>query len=209
MGIRSYACRVRGHDEHHTVHAESIGKAKKEYFDLVSECCPDLRFTDIRARCLGGPVTDEGFARTANYRGVPFARIGMRVEVAGDPGVIVGKNSSAAEGWRRFHALLDDMDWKVIRVRRLYSKKATAQRSIQTVFKGKREAAELYVSSYKYGGHVEDLTDHKHYRVYTYERDDSSEEYPQHEEFLVAVPAIVRDKQAKSFEAKWKASFSC
>ena len=36
------------------------------------------------------------FAHTAEYRGVPFARIGMKVRFSnGDEGIIKGKNSSA------------------------------------------------------------------------------------------------------------------
>lgn len=103
MNIRAYECRVKGFDWSGTIHAESAAKAKYRYWRDVSEPWPDVKFTHIRCRLLGAPITDESFAKTAQYRGVPFAKIGMRVQVEGRSGVIVGKNSSA-----NFEVLFDD-----------------------------------------------------------------------------------------------------
>lgn len=50
-------------------------------------------------------IDDHEFIKTAEYRCVPFARIGMRVEVSGKSGVIAGKNSSAS-----FDILFDGHD---------------------------------------------------------------------------------------------------
>ncbi len=92
--LQSYACRIVGDNHETIVHHRTPGKAKREYHSLISDCCPDLQFTDIRVRRLGGPVTPDGFRRTADYRGVPFARVGMQVSVGGQSGVIVGNNCS-------------------------------------------------------------------------------------------------------------------
>jgi hypothetical protein len=93
--LRAFECGVKGTDWTRIVHALSRGKAKYEYWHDVTEPWPDIPFTAITCRVLGPPQTDAGFIKTATYRGVPLARIGMRVEVDGEPGVIVGKNSSA------------------------------------------------------------------------------------------------------------------
>lgn len=103
MKVQSYACRLKFHDHETTFCATSPGKAKAMYFSDVSDCLPDLQFTDVRVRCLGGPVTTGAFRRTAEYRGVPFARIGMQVSVGGERGIIVGNNESA-----NFNVLFDD-----------------------------------------------------------------------------------------------------
>ena len=95
MVVSSFACRIKGDSHETTVHALTPGQAKSEYFRNVADVLPDLRFTDVRCRRLGGPIHSDNFLRTAKYRGVPFARIGMRVLVGGEQGVIVGHNSSA------------------------------------------------------------------------------------------------------------------
>jgi hypothetical protein len=93
--IRSYECSISNWERSTVVHAISRGKAKAEYFYDVKDCCPDLKFTDVLCRAIGAPMQCDGFARTANYRGVPFAKIGMKVECGGHTGYIVGKNSTA------------------------------------------------------------------------------------------------------------------
>ena len=103
MTIQSFACRIKGQDHEHIVNTTSPGKAKSSYYDHLAECCPDLKYTDIRVRRCGGVLTSDDFLRTATYRGVPFARIGMRVSVGGEFGRIVGNNSSA-----NFNVLFDD-----------------------------------------------------------------------------------------------------
>jgi len=95
MGLRAFDCGVRGTDWHRTVHAATPGKAKAIYWRDVCEAWPDTPFTAVTVHCIGDPRTDDGFLKTAAYRNVPFARIGMRVEVAGHSGFIAGKNSSA------------------------------------------------------------------------------------------------------------------
>lgn len=55
----------------------------------------DALYTAIRCRKTGSPKAIEAFQQVANYRGIPFAKIGMRVEVDGEKGLIMGHNSSA------------------------------------------------------------------------------------------------------------------
>ena len=73
----------------------SAGKAKSAYFNDISPHCDWLKYTHIKVRSLGAPITDEKFLNTAKYRNVPFARVGMAVEVLGRRGLIIGSNSSA------------------------------------------------------------------------------------------------------------------
>lgn len=105
--LRAYECSVRGTDWHRTVHAESAGKAKSEYWRDVTEPWPDVPFTAVTCRVIGGPVTSDAFRRTAEYRGVPFARVGMRVQAGEWHGVIVGNNDSA-----NFDVLFEDGPFK-------------------------------------------------------------------------------------------------
>jgi hypothetical protein len=65
----------------------------------------EVSFRDVRVRAfgLGRSGCGKDIARVAEYRGVPFVRPGMRVEVAGSPGRIVGVNSSA-----NFDVVFDD-----------------------------------------------------------------------------------------------------
>lgn len=93
--MRAFACRLADHPYETTIHARNRNQAKYIYLLRVQDPMPDARWTDIRCRTLGDPVTDKAFRETAQYRGVPFARIGMRVSVDEKFGYIVGKNSSA------------------------------------------------------------------------------------------------------------------
>jgi hypothetical protein len=74
----------------------SPGKAKVEYWHDVRESWPDIPFTAVTACLEGRPITDEHFLSTAAYRGVPFARVGIKVHVdVTGFGVITGNNYSA------------------------------------------------------------------------------------------------------------------
>lgn len=93
--FKTYFCRIGSYSEQPYV-ASSSGKAKSECLNDARDWHPDLKFTDIRARCSGKLITDSGFAHNAKYRDIEFAHIGMRVIVTGcGSGTIVGHNSSA------------------------------------------------------------------------------------------------------------------
>ena len=91
--LQSFACRLRGSDHERILNRETAGQAKADYFRDISEI--GCRYTDIRVRRLGAPITTDGLARTAKRRGVPFARAGMRVKVGDDFGHIVDNNDSS------------------------------------------------------------------------------------------------------------------
>lgn len=93
--MRAYEVGVIGKEWRTVVHAMTAGKAKYLYLLDIRDCYEGISFKHLTCRSLGAPRTDDGFLKTAKYRGVPFARIGMRVEVEGSSGLIVGKNSSA------------------------------------------------------------------------------------------------------------------
>jgi hypothetical protein len=109
--LRRYKVRPIGDPDHpwSSQVATSPSGAKYKYwqsmdfYDSFSEC-----FMMFEVRLEGGPLwpTSEAFRENAQYRGIPFAYCGMRVEVAGKPGIIVGHNSSANldvlfDGWDR------------------------------------------------------------------------------------------------------------
>lgn len=102
--VRSYAVWLVPHEDWaRNIVAVSGGKAKTQFLrDLDLD---GVDYLDVRCKVQKGFVTDDEFKRTAEYRGVPFARIGMRVEVGCNAGVIVGKNSSA-----NFNVLFDGDD---------------------------------------------------------------------------------------------------
>lgn len=96
MKVKGYLCSVIGHEDHETpINAMSASKARYQFWLRVSDCAPDLPLTMIKVRSARGPITSQAFKRNAEYRGIPFAHCGMRVEVGGKPGVIVGHNCSA------------------------------------------------------------------------------------------------------------------
>lgn len=102
--LRAFACRVRGCDHETVINSTSIGRAKREF--LINLDIDGIEFTDIRVRRLGAPVTTDDLRRIAEYRGVPFARAGMLVQVGGDRGRIIGHNSSA-----NFDVLFEEGRW--------------------------------------------------------------------------------------------------
>lgn len=65
-----------------------MGKCYDSFADFLADIVSCRRA--FRVHC----TTDEAFAETARDRGVPFARIGMRVSVAGRFGTITGCNSA-------------------------------------------------------------------------------------------------------------------
>jgi hypothetical protein len=80
------------------VYAATPGKAKHKRLLELRDGWDDIEYTGMRCKRLAGFAsneTDEDFARVAEYRGIPFARLGMFVEVSGKRGIIVGHNSSS------------------------------------------------------------------------------------------------------------------
>jgi hypothetical protein len=99
--VSAYACRLRGSEHETVINSTSPGRAKREF--LLDLDMGGVEYTDIRVRRVGGPVTTDGIKRVAEHRGVPFAKAGMRVIVSGEPGRIVGHNSSG-----NFDVLFDE-----------------------------------------------------------------------------------------------------
>jgi len=80
--IRAYEVGLRGQDHWTTVHAATAGKAKYSFWMDVRDCL-EVKYIDVVSRVADSLFvqTDE-FQRTAKYRGVPFARIGMKAMTA-------------------------------------------------------------------------------------------------------------------------------
>jgi hypothetical protein len=103
LSLRAFEVNVKGRNWQSTVHALTAGKAKYEYLIGVRESWPDVNFTDLTCHSIGGPRDTAAFRRVAEYRGLPFAHIGMKVECDGRRGVILGHTDSA-----NFEVLFDD-----------------------------------------------------------------------------------------------------
>lgn len=80
-------------------HGTTAAKARYAAYLDMSECYES--FADFLADIVScrrifriHATTDESFAEMANNRGIPFARIGMRVSAAGRYGTITGCNVS-------------------------------------------------------------------------------------------------------------------
>lgn len=84
--------------------AETPGKAKYNYWNTLTECC-EIEFSKfikiVKCKLLNKFsykdlfTTDlESFERMKYYRGIEFAFLGMKVEMNGKPGRIVGSNRS-------------------------------------------------------------------------------------------------------------------
>jgi hypothetical protein len=93
--IRSYTCGLRWNTEGTTICAPSAGKARYRMLLDLGDCYHGLTFSDIWVRSNRSVVEPVGFRRCVQNRGVPFARIGMRVIVDRREGRIVGHNDSA------------------------------------------------------------------------------------------------------------------
>lgn len=86
-----------------TVVAETAGKAKYKHFQYMREFW-DVEFQEflkyVTCRKVGPASAKsffgnkEQFERNCIYRNIPFAYQGMRIEVAGKMGTIVGSNNS-------------------------------------------------------------------------------------------------------------------
>jgi hypothetical protein len=96
LRVRAYSCWPKQRpDWATTIHAFTPSAARCEAWRGIREAWDGIKYTDMRSRFIGAPVTDDDFRRVAESRGVPFARVGMGVIVDGKPGVLVGANDSA------------------------------------------------------------------------------------------------------------------
>lgn len=102
--IRSFECGVRGVERTSVIQHVSAAKAKYEFWRMWCEVLNPVDSREIwkklTCRVLGGPVQTEAFRHTASYRGLTFARIGMKVQVGDEKhgiwnGYIVDRNNSA------------------------------------------------------------------------------------------------------------------
>ncbi len=96
--VFAFACRVVWAPEWgETIYnRHTAGQAKAEHFHQVRDSWSNTKYTDIRVRKVGAPVSSEQFISNAKYRGLPDVRCGQRVNVRSvGLGTIVGHNSSA------------------------------------------------------------------------------------------------------------------
>ena len=101
--LHAWAVRRVGDDHESIVNHTSRGRAIADSLHDWQDAWPDTKFTDMRARKVGAPITTARLRRVAEYRGTPWAHAGARVELAdGRCGFIVDGNDSA-----NFDVLLD------------------------------------------------------------------------------------------------------
>lgn len=96
MKCYAFEITVKGRPEWaQTINATTLGRAKAEYFSDLRDAWPDVPFTALRGRKVGGPSSSEQFIRNARYRGLPALRCGDTVRVGDSSGVVVGHDASA------------------------------------------------------------------------------------------------------------------
>ena len=93
MTIRAYECGIRDHPGATVIHHTSRGRAKAEF--LADLDMPEFVFTDVRCRVIGRPVQTDAFRHMAESRAIPFAHVGMKVQVGDRFGRIIGHNSAS------------------------------------------------------------------------------------------------------------------
>lgn len=78
------------------IYALSRAKARYQFYQRLREVADHIRFQDIRVSGSADPsiARAQRVRRIGTHRGLPFARIGMRVEVDGRAGVLVDGNDS-------------------------------------------------------------------------------------------------------------------
>ena len=101
--IFSFEVRVDGTDWVRIINERTAGKARRSYYNDLIDAWPDVPFTALRCRKIGGPHTSERFRSTARDRGIPSLKCGQRVTVMGNSGTIVGHNEAA-----NFVVIFDD-----------------------------------------------------------------------------------------------------
>jgi hypothetical protein len=113
--VYSFACTMTWWEHESIIIARTRAKAKREYLLHVQDVGfykagdPDrkAKYVDVRCRKVGtiggrpdlvtvDPAENAQFYRNARYRNLPeWVRIGTRVKVSGEAGVIVGHNADA------------------------------------------------------------------------------------------------------------------
>jgi hypothetical protein len=100
--IRAYLCTVIRTEWERVIHATTASKARYQCLLGLRDSYRKVTLADIKVQSFGDPQTSDSFMRVAQKRGLPFARVGMRVECVGGVGWIVGHNSSC-----NFEVLMD------------------------------------------------------------------------------------------------------
>lgn len=101
--MNQYEIKLRHYNASDMVRAETAAKAKYQHFlqlgDLFRDFLEYLSFVDS-IHCVSKEcdhftsIESKTFLRTKEYRGVPCATIGMKVQMNGQTGYIVGANDS-------------------------------------------------------------------------------------------------------------------
>jgi hypothetical protein len=95
-----------------------------------------------------------------------------------------------------FGKMMDRAPWAIYRVRRIYTQKAHADRSVTIIEEGKRSAIEKRLPSYGQVSQEGGIP-----RVYVIRR--TEDVYPTLEEMFVAAPRTMQDKERPRFPGNW------
>ena len=79
-----------------TVNDFTLGRAKARIFSDARDFWPDVKFTELRGRKLGVPVTTDALARCAEYRKRPDLIAGAVVRLHGVREAVVVDSCSGA-----------------------------------------------------------------------------------------------------------------
>lgn len=170
----------------------------------VKSCCTVCPFAsgkpDVLARYAAMPekaaeaLLLEWVAMALNPRMTLYATRSLISLLASSP---VHESSMQA-----FAGKLSELEWAVYRVRRIYTAKGRADRSIEIVARGPRfdMTGEVFVQAARWTTDAETVEGHT--RLYLRRRQPT--EYPSAEEFYVAAPALAKPKAKPTFEREWR-----
>jgi hypothetical protein len=96
-----------------------------------------------------------------------------------------------------FDDMMDRSEWAIYWVRRIYTMKAHADRSVRIMERGNRKAMERALKSYGTLSYEADVP-----HVYIIRRD--WDVYPHPEELFVACPLTMQDKEKDNFQGDWE-----
>lgn len=167
--------------------------------DWVKSCCPFCPFSNGKAELIECHGREPDMA----LRALLMERLSLSLHPkmglfpSGKTLYQLLQAANITEPLEMFEAMLDELTWAVYRVRRIWREQAPlVDRSVEMQAEGKREDMRAYLWGLGDVDEVEGIE-----RVYVTRRE--GEERPATEEFFVAVPSMIQDKEKKCFGRLW------
>lgn len=183
--------------------------------DYIKSVCGNRWEKSACVYCPFNACTPEKIERMKRYpaqvaQGVMLEHVSLSMNPRGTlyaKGALVDilQKDGAKEILNAYNQKLDKMPWALYRVRRVYSKKGTADRCVEKLETGTRASMGDRLIKAARAGKLEIVT--KRAITYVYTKTRVEDQYPAVEDFFVAAPAVVETKArygVDRFERVWK-----